>query len=179
MGTTFVTADSEPDAPAGFWISDCLLELWLRLLALHLPEPVGSDDFQPSKDIRDGWMLASRGHFVGCIPHGMVQACATTSGRRAVRAAINGLVAALGRSEAPLDAETLNLLGIENGLFTTFVERRQLREVARAFVDLLDGKIATTASSGPYHLGLLTSTDGGDHSFRDTLVSEGVQVDAG
>jgi hypothetical protein len=39
MGTTFVTlARGVSDNDPGFWMPDGRLELWLRLLALHLPE---------------------------------------------------------------------------------------------------------------------------------------------
>ena len=147
MGTTFVTTHRESATRPGFWISDSLLELWLRLLALHLPEPTDQGDFQSTRDIRDRWLLASRGYFTGCVPHGLEEACATASGTHVVRLAITSLVAALERSEAPLDADTLNLLGIENGEFTTGIERGPLRDVAQAFVDLLDGRITSTAAS--------------------------------
>ena len=37
MGTSFVSISGH-----GFWIQDSLLELWLRLLALHIEDPVES-----------------------------------------------------------------------------------------------------------------------------------------
>jgi hypothetical protein len=64
----------------------------------------------------------------------------------------------LNQSNVPIDCETLNLLGIEGGAFTTPIDREVLREVGCAFLDLLDGKIQNTAASTnimpgslPYH----------------------------
>lgn len=122
-------------------MSDGMLELWLRLLALHLPEPTDNGEYQASLDIRNKWLLASRGYFIGCIPHSMEEACATPDGIAIVRKAINSLLAALKDSTAPLDANTLNLLGIEGGVFTKPIERKWVEEVGHAFLDLLDGKI--------------------------------------
>jgi hypothetical protein len=98
MGTTFVTltrgaSGKEP----GFWMRDSMLDLWLRLLALHLPEPTDSGEHQATLDIRNRWLLASRGYFIGCVPHDMEDACATKAGRDVVRIAIDSL---LGRCDA-------------------------------------------------------------------------------
>jgi hypothetical protein len=168
MGTSFVTLSREPsEDERGFWISDSMLELWLRLLALHLPEPtdVGETARTPTAQgaaaIRDQWLLASRGYFNGCVPHGMGDACLTEDGRAVVRAAIEGLLTSLQQSEAPLDAATLNLFGMQ-GSFERPIERKWLREVGYAFVDLLDGKITGLASSAevmpgsvPYERGMV------------------------
>ena len=147
MATTFVTLSrAAPGPPRGFWINDGLLELSLRLLALHLPEPADSGEHAATPAIRDRWLLASRGYFVGCIPHAMEEACADEAGRRAVRSAIDSLLAALGKSDVPLDAGTLNLLGVEGGEFCAALERWRLRDIAHALLDLLDGKIHATAA---------------------------------
>jgi len=147
MGTTFVTlsrdvSDSEP----GFWMRDGMLELWLRLLALHLPEPTNNGEYQATQKIRNKWLLASRGYFGGCVPHGMADACATPEGRAVIRIAIESLLTALTSASAPLDAETLNLLGIEGVQFAS-VERTWLKDIGHAFLDLLDGQINCTVSS--------------------------------
>jgi hypothetical protein len=49
MGTTFVTIreGNTGDEP-GFWMRDHMLELWLRLLALHLPEPTNQGEHSPT-----------------------------------------------------------------------------------------------------------------------------------
>jgi hypothetical protein len=112
MGTTFVTlARESPGKEPGFWMRDRMLELWLRLLALHLPEPTDSGEHRSTLAIRNEWLLASCGYFVGCVPHGMEEACATPEGRKVVRVAIDSLLGALTRASAPLDAGTLDFVG--------------------------------------------------------------------
>jgi len=147
MGTTFVTLSREASGKEpGFWMRDGLLELWLRLLALHMPEPTDSGEHRATIAVRNQWLLASRGYFGGCVPHGMEKACATPEGRTVVRIAIDSLLAALQRESTPLEAGTLDLLGIEGIQFTP-IDRVWLREIGQAFIDLLDGKITWTASS--------------------------------
>jgi hypothetical protein len=126
---------------------DTTLELWLRLLALHLPEPTDRGEHLATLKIRNQWLLASRGYFTGCVPHGMEDACATAEGISVVRMVIDSLLAALSATDAPLDAHTLNLLGIEGGEFTGPIERKWLQEIGYAFLDLLDGKISGGPSS--------------------------------
>lgn len=148
MGTTFVTLSREASGKEpGFWMRDGMLELWLRLLALHLPEPTDNGEYQATLKIRNQWLLASRGYFNGCVPHGMEDACATQEGRAVVRMAIDSLLAALQQARTPLDADMLNLLGIEGGQFTVPIERKWLQEIGHAFLDLLDGKIRCVPSS--------------------------------
>ena len=148
MGTTFVTlAHAVTGSEPGFWMRDRMLEIWLRLLALHLPEPTDSGEHQATLEIRNQWLLASRGYFNGCVPHGMEDACATSEGIAVVRSAIDSLLVALQQTDTPLDASTLNLLGIEAGGFSESIERMWLRDIGQAFVDLLEGKINVVAAS--------------------------------
>src|SRR5438874_7406196 len=114
---------------------DSMLELWLRMLALHLPEPTDSGEHLATPNIRNQWLLASRGYFGGCVPHGMEDACATQEGRAVVRMAIDSLLAALQETKTTLDADTLNLLGIEGGQFTATIERKWLQDTGHAFLD--------------------------------------------
>ena len=147
MGTTFVTLSREDsENETGFWMRDQMLEIWLRLLALHLPEPTDSGEHRATLEIRNQWLLASRGYFRGCVPHRMEDACATPEGRAVIRDAIDSLLAALHKGTAPLDAGTLDLLGIEGIPFAS-VERRWIQEIGQAFIDLLDGRIIATAAS--------------------------------
>lgn len=147
MGTTFVhVAKDESGNEPGFWMRDGMLELWLRLLALHLPEPTNDGRYQATIPIRNQWLLASRGYFSGFVPHDLEDACATNAGREVVRMAINSLLEALRRTPTALDANTLDLLGNE-GQWRVPLERRWLEEIGSAFEDLLDGKITTDASS--------------------------------
>jgi hypothetical protein len=114
MGTTFVTVTegTTGDEP-GFWMADEMLSLWLRLLALHLPEPNKLGEHTATPDIRNRWLLASAVYFGGCVPHEMEFAAATPARQIAVRKAIDSLMAVLDKSDPPLTADTINVLGIE------------------------------------------------------------------
>jgi len=135
MGTTFVGTKDR-----GFWMHDSLLELWLRLLALHLEDP-SSTESSPVPGIRDQWLLASRGYFNGCVPHGLEDALATQEGNSAVREAVQSLMRALSAAPAYISKDALNLLGFSGSSFEADIETRRLSEIGQAFLDLLDGKI--------------------------------------
>ncbi len=139
MGTSFVHIGDK-----GFWMRDGVLELWLRLLALHVPDP--AEPGTVASAIRDQWLLASRGFFTGCVPHGLDEAVSTPEGEAVVRSAIGSLLAALDETPSPLDKNVLNLLGFEARWERDFDSSR-LVEVGRAFMDLLDGKITSDARS--------------------------------
>ena len=147
MGTSFVTiTDGTSGSEPGFWMRDEMLELWLRLLALHLPEPTNAGGNSSTPEIRDRWLLASRGSFNGCVPHDMAFACATPERMKVVRAATKSLMANLDKSDSVLFANTLNLLGNEGYTYSD-LDRNRLRDVGFAFIDLLDGRIDQTAHS--------------------------------
>jgi len=147
MGTTFVTMENDPDgSPKGFWMRDSMLELWLRLLALHLPEPRDEGTFDATRAIRSQWLLASRGYFSGCVPHALPEAGSSAAGREVMRIAIGNLLEELGRSRSPIEPAFISLLGCDRG-WRTPVERQSLEDVGRAFLDLLDGRISSTAES--------------------------------
>ncbi|MEL7500794.1 MAG: hypothetical protein AAFN77_24590 [Planctomycetota bacterium] len=147
MGTSFVTiTDGTAGNEPGFWMRDEMLELWLRLLALHLPEPTDSGEHAATPEIRNKWLLASRGHFNGHVPHEMEFACANPERMKLVRTAIKSLMASIEASDSALSADTLNLLGNESCKYTD-LERDRLRDIGFAFIDLLDGRINNTAHS--------------------------------
>lgn len=146
MGTTFVSLSDDIEAhAAGFWMRDWVLELWLRLLALHIPDAT-TDPSSVNQQIRDQWLLASRGGFNGCVPHSLDEAVSSDEGESVVRKAIGSLMRVLKRSPGHLDAETLNLLGMD-ARFSSDIEARRLIDVGQAFLDLLDGKIETVVGS--------------------------------
>jgi len=147
MGTTFVTiTEGTTGEEPGFWMRDAMLELWLRLLSLHLPVPTDDGENAATTEIRNRWLFASRGYFNGCVPHDMEFACSTPQGRAVVRKAIDSLLTALKSQDAPLDAATINLLGIDGGEYCSMA-RAPLKDIADAFIDLLDGKVKCTARS--------------------------------
>lgn len=139
MGTTFVGIGNN-----GFWMRDGVLELWLRLLALHVEDT--PDPQSPSHAIRTNWLVASRGGFSGCVPECLEEAVASPEGRRVVLAAIESLHAALLKAPATLEKGVLNLLGFEPLAWVEDFETQKLLEVADAFRDLLHGKITSDAT---------------------------------
>lgn len=145
MGTTFL-AIGEPRR--GFWLRDGVLELWLRFLALHVEDPV--DDDSLATRIRNQWLLASRGFFNGCVPDGIDEAVSSTEGEKIVRDAIRSLLMDLEDSPEHLNKDVLNLMGIDSGKFTADIETWRLIEVSKAVVDLLDGKIGSSASDASF-----------------------------
>lgn len=131
-------------AGRGFWVQDSVLELWLRLLALHIEDPPKSGSV--ATHIRDQWLLGSRGQYIGCIPVDLDEALATAEGAVLVRAAVHSLLAALAAAPSHLGHDALNLMGFSGGVFTAPIETRRLPQVGGAFLDLLDGKINADAS---------------------------------
>ncbi len=158
MGTSFVTiTDGNAGGEPGFWMRDSILELWLRLLALHLPEPNDHGEHLATTEIRNRWLLASRGYFNGHVPHNMEFACSTPENRTVVETAIKSLMSALEKSKSTLDADVLNLLGNENCKFND-IDRDRLLDIGHAFIDLMNGRVESTAhsteimpGSTPYH----------------------------
>jgi hypothetical protein len=146
MGSSFVTSDGEH----GFWMTDGVLDLWLRLLALHLPEPTDRDPQtlrQVTREIRNQWLLASKGFFAGCVPVGLDQALSTSDGKDVVVAGIRSLRKALSGAPPKISKDALNLLGFEGFVWVEDFETRRLIEVADAFLELVDGTIKDTARS--------------------------------
>ena len=150
VGTSFVGINYG-QSRRGFWTSDGLLELWLRLLALHVEDPVKSGSI--ATKIRDQWLLASRGYFIGCVPDGLEDAVATPGGEEIVRKAIHSILKSLQAAPKQLNSDVLNLIGIEGGEFNADIDTWRLIEVGQAFVSLLDGKIVTDASNSDFYAG--------------------------
>jgi hypothetical protein len=127
----------------GFWANDSLLELWLRLLALHIDEPSSASDYRHR--IRTQWLLASKYNFVGAVPHALEEFTATTEGFDIVRKAVNSLSRVIGQLDQPIQHQTLNLMGFES-LWSKDFAVHELQEFAIKFDDLLESRIFTTAS---------------------------------
>jgi hypothetical protein len=151
MGTSFVEIHGK-----GFWMQDSILELWLRLLALHIEDP--SDESPLTRQIRDSWLLASRGYFMGCIPDNLEEFVSTPEGRATVLQAISSLKVALESGPKLLDHQTLNLLGFVGGSFVRGIESARLKQVADAFVDLIEGRIESDVTSTTFMPGSSVGT---------------------
>ena len=147
MGTTFVSLSRQASRhDPGFWMVRFHAGTVATPARAALPDPTDQGEHSATRAVREQWLLASRGYFTGCVPHGMEDACLTSEGQAVVRAAVASLLGALQREQAPLDPATLNLLGID-GEFARPIERSWLLDIGHAFLDLLDGKITCVASS--------------------------------
>lgn len=123
---------------------DSILELWLRLLALHLRDCAYDDTLV--SEIRNQWLLASNGVFNGWVPHDLARFTDSKLGRKTVTDAIHSLMNELRAGPSQLDAGILNLLGIEGTWNEDFPSAR-LIDVGAAFLDLIDGKLTCTVES--------------------------------
>jgi len=147
MGTSFVNTGDN-----GFWINDSLLELWLRLLSLHIEEP-GDQDPADEKllktEIRNNWLLQSRGYFTGSVSVELDNYIKSSTGIKIVKDAISSLMEALSQSPDKLSKGVINLLGID-GSYQHDIETWRLVEVGRAFIDLIDGKIHSKSNNSDF-----------------------------
>ena len=150
MGTSFVHIGEK-----GFWMQDSILEVWLRLLALHIED---DDEVSVGRKIRDGWLLASRGYFVGCVPHGLEDAVSTSEGREIVLAAIDSLMQSLRKGPPELDHATLNILGFDETQFAQNLEAARFLEIGEAFKALIAGQINMDATSTEFMPGSKSAT---------------------
>src|SRR5206468_119555 len=100
-----------------------------------------------ARQIRDQWLLASKGFFHGCIPDGLDDAVGSEEGRAITRSAILSLRAALLKAPPSISKDALNLLNFEDLQWIDDFETRRLVETADAFLSLLEGKISGTARS--------------------------------
>jgi hypothetical protein len=146
-------------AGSGFEIAS--YELWLRLLALHVEDPVEPGSL--ATRIREQWLLASRGLVNGCVPEGLADAVSTPEGERLVRTAIHSLVDDLDAAPSCLNKDVLNLLGFIGGEFAADLETWRLIEVGDAYLDLLDGKITAGPSDASFMPGCGTEAQRPHH----------------
>jgi hypothetical protein len=142
MGTTFVRIGGR-----GLWMHDSFLELWLRLLALHVEDPVEPGSL--ATKIRDRWLLASRGYFGGCVPDNLEEAVSTPEGEALVRAAIRSLLEALEAAPSELSKDVFNIMGFTDGTFGADIPTRRLIDVGHEFLALLDGEVTTGPDDAP------------------------------
>ena len=141
MGTTFVTIDEIH----GFWMFDQILEVWLRLLALHIPEPSNDDSIEyqnESYQIRNWWLLASKGYFGGHVPHHLDDCLQLKHGARIVQLAIQSLRVVLEKTDTAITPEIFSLMG---GQIRLAFSKEKLIDIANAWEELIAGQITFTA----------------------------------
>ena len=131
MGSTFIGIRSN-----GFWMRDPILELFLRLASLHIEDK--PQEGSVAHQIRDEWLLASRGYFSGCVPISLEANTSTSEGKQVVVSAIESLLKGLRDTGPVLDRNVLNILGM-SGMFSDF-ETARLIEVGEWFLNLINGE---------------------------------------
>ena len=161
MGTTFVSIENN-----GFWMKDVILELWLRLLSLHIEDPATEEESRIADPIRTQWLLASRGYFTGCVPIDLDEDVQTEEGKKLVVNAINSLLEALADAPDTLSKGVLNLMGL-SGEFVGDFDTFRLIEVGNAFLDLIEGKVGNDSSDASFMPGSMKEMKEYEQSKRD------------
>jgi len=142
MSSTYVTVSGRE----GFWARDGLLEIWLRLAALHLPDPgpeLGETNSAEVRRLREQWLLASRGWWTGMVPHDFEALQDNAVAMELAKAAARSLDRALhDATPAALPAAALNLLGWGSGVsYAEDLEVWRLVELTQAIQQLFDGQL--------------------------------------
>ena len=114
-----------------------ILQLLLRLLALHIPEPLPGPEGEDIRAIRDQWLLASGILFIGCVPHDLEEIVMTHSGLSLARSALTSLTLALKGMPKRLPGQLFSLLGMEEP-GSVDISTDQLLAVASDILGLLD-----------------------------------------
>jgi hypothetical protein len=133
MSTSFVNINGN-----GFWMNDSILELFLRLLSLHIED--SREEQSPARKIRDAWLFASLGYCTGFCPVDLEMHTNSPEGNAVVLAALESLLAALKNGPPTLDKGVLNVLGTGGG-FTQDFESTRLIEVGESFAALINGQV--------------------------------------
>lgn len=130
----------------GFWCRDPLLEVWLRLLSLH----IGDDVYKPGwqHDLRDHWLLASAGFFGGCISPRLDQFLTDEHRVSAILQTSERSIQSLRAFGSYVPATFLNALGIADR-FGGELPIEWFDLIADRFSALLRGELTTDASTSP------------------------------
>ena len=130
----------------GFWVINEQLDLFYRLLALHIDEPAPEDVNSEAYIIRNILLLESKLGFQNFAPSGFEEVAPTESAKAIVIFAVTSLLEALNKI-AKIDGPTLNLLGMSDE-FVGELNPKTYIEIGNAFIDLLKGRIKTTKNDG-------------------------------
>ncbi len=130
----------------GFWSRDPLLEVWLRVLSLHLGDDVHKPGWQ--HDLRDQWLLVSTGYFSGCISPSLDEFLTDEERVAAIVQASERCISSLRAFGAYVPATFLNALGCANP-FGADLPIEWFDLIAARFTALLRGQLATDASTSP------------------------------
>ena len=148
MGTSFVTLASgrragseDPAVRTGIWVEDSMLQLLLRLAALHVPEPLPGADGADARDIRERWLLASGVPFVGCVPHDLDVVAANRNRLSVARAALVSLSSALDDMRPRIPGGSFSLLGMGEPA-SRDLATDDLKAIVSDIVGLIDAAMA-------------------------------------
>ena len=132
----------------GFWARETSLEVWLRLVSLHLHYRVGIEE-AAFRDLRESWLIATSG-CQGCVGN-----CADLDrvlfDDKLVAVAIEAseetlkVIDGLGPE---LDHRYLNALGID-GHFTADLHAWKVVQIGEHFIRLLRGELPWQVRSSP------------------------------
>ena len=140
MGTSFTQLSGH-----GFWTTDSKLEVWLMALC----DEVDARREQPEwlTEARDHWQLQATGGFGGCVAAGLDEIVGSDPSRvAAVRELASNAIDRL-RSDRTLTRQVLTTNSDGGVEWRVGVEA--IVPVARAFDDLLAGRLTTDAATSP------------------------------
>jgi hypothetical protein len=132
----------------GFWARDTSLELWLRLVALHLRYRERIED-AAFRDLRETWLTATSG-CQGCVGES-ADLNRVLSNDDLVRVALEAsdeALKAIRRLGPKLDQKYLNALGLP-GTFVADLDAWKVVQVGEHFIRLLRGELQWEVRSSP------------------------------
>jgi hypothetical protein len=133
----------------GFWAQDSALEVWLYVLASEIGKSTDQPDWLRSA--RKDWHLKATVGFMGWICANLDEHLTSTD-RLDVTVRLSNQALAWFHEQGPLiSAEVLNSfrVGGEGAYFTRDVETDNFIRVGETFVQLLEGKLKTDATTSP------------------------------
>ncbi|MCI5078345.1 hypothetical protein [Oricola sp.] len=136
MGTSFVGIDEK-----GFWMRDGLLCMWLRLVAVQIRCGANGDD--PLTRLRNEWMYQSQIELNGLVSVDLETIAGNDVAEDELCDAIRRVMTCMRALGAEISVETQNLLGVHG--WSVPVKTSRFIEIGEAFLDLIHGRITSTA----------------------------------
>jgi hypothetical protein len=131
----------------GFWSRDGLLEVWLRIMCLHMEGEAHSPGWQ--HNLRDTWLLASAGYFNGCVSASLDEFVTDDERVSVILRVSQRSIQSLRAFGAFVPAPFLNALSIDGTEFTADWPIEWFERIADRFTLLLRGELTTDASTSP------------------------------
>ena len=134
------------------------MEAWLRMLALSFPPEVY--DHCWLRDLRDDWLLQSAGFFSGFVSPQLDQHLSAEDRKTVILETAKRVRSKIESFEETIPAATLELLGLGWHPHSKSLPRSELLSIADRFIELLEGKLTTTAATSPTLPGPWTIEEG-------------------